>query len=111
MRNRSVFLVLVLSIVTVGIYSLYWLVSTKNEMNRLGARIPTAWLLIVPIANIYWLWRFSEGVGRTTREQMTGPVAFLLLFLLSYIGMMVVQASFNQVPELRPVQIPAARVV
>ena len=111
MRNRSVFLVLLFSILTVGIYSLYWLVSTKDEMNRLGANIPSAWLLIVPIANVYWLWRFCEGVGQATRNEMTGPVAFLMLFLLSYIGMMVVQASFNQVPDHRPIELPAARIV
>lgn len=47
-KNRNIFLVYLFSIITFGIYSIYWLVSTKNEMNSLGAKIPTALLLIIP---------------------------------------------------------------
>ena len=58
MKTRSVAGVIILSIVTLGIYPIIWHVRTKNEMNATGADIPTAWLLIVPIANIYWLWKW-----------------------------------------------------
>ncbi len=75
------------------------MVSTKNEMNRNGANIPTAWLLIVPIVSIYWMWKFSEGVEVVTKGALSGPVAFLLLFLLSIIGMAILQSKFNGVGE------------
>ena len=99
MKRRSPILVLVLSIITFGIYALVWYVITKGEMNRRGARIPTALLIIIPLVNIYWLWKFSGGVEKVTRGGMSGAVAFLLLFFLSVIGMAIVQSSLNKVPR------------
>ena len=110
MRNRSVIMLIVWTFVTLGFYPLYWMVSTKNEMNRVGAQIPTAWLLIVPIVSIFWFWKYSEGVGVVTRGKLSGPVAFLLLFLLSIIGMAIVQSQFNQVQAEGGAQLPQARV-
>jgi hypothetical protein len=52
MKNRNVVAVVLLPFVTFGIYSIYWEVVTKNELNAQGAQIPTAWLLIVPFVNI-----------------------------------------------------------
>jgi hypothetical protein len=53
MKKRSPIAVLFLPIITFGIYVLVWYVKTKDEMNTLGASLPTAWLLIIPLANIY----------------------------------------------------------
>ena len=55
-KHRNIFLVYLFSIITLGIYAIYWVVSTKNEINSFGAKIPTAWLIIVPIANLYWMY-------------------------------------------------------
>ena len=52
MKNRNVFAVFALPFITFGIYGWYWIVKTKVEMNKLGAQIPTAWFLIIPIVNI-----------------------------------------------------------
>jgi len=86
MQRRDPLMVAVLSIVTLGIYALVWYVKTKREMNTQGAQIPTAWLIIIPIVNIYWLWKFSEGVETVTKGGLSGAVAFLLLILLSYMS-------------------------
>ena len=96
MKNRSVVAVLLLTIVTLGFYSLYWFVSTKLEMNRRGAQIPTAWLIIIPIVNIWWIWKYSEAVAKETNEDLSTIISFLLLFLLGVIGMMIVQHEFNK---------------
>jgi hypothetical protein len=106
MTQRSPALVIVFSIITFGIYALYWMVKTKDEMNTRGANIPTAWLLIVPIANIWWMWKFSEGVGKVTNNQLSGAVAFILLFLIEIIGMAVIQSALNKVAGAPPA--PAA---
>ncbi|MFO8034201.1 MAG: DUF4234 domain-containing protein [Candidatus Bipolaricaulota bacterium] len=60
MTRSSVAGVVVLTIVTLGIYGIYWFVRAKSEMNAAGASIPTGLLLIVPFANNYWLWTFSQ---------------------------------------------------
>jgi len=97
MQNRNPIVVALLAIVTLGIYAIYWLVKTKGEMVEKGAEIPTAWLLIVPIANIYWLWKYCEGVEKVTNGKLSGVVAFLVFFVLSIIGMAIIQNTFNSV--------------
>lgn len=96
MKYRNPFAVAVFSIITFGIYALVWEVKTKNEMNRLGAQIPTAWLLIVPFANIWWLWKYCQGVEKVTGGKLSGIMAFVVMFLLSIVGMAIVQNEFNQ---------------
>lgn len=96
MTQRSPIAVFFLPLITLGIYGLVWFVKTKDEMNSAGAEIPTAWLLIVPIANIYWIWKYCEGVGKVTRDDLSPIVALLLLVFLGSIGMAVVQSSLNK---------------
>lgn len=111
MNKRSVVAVLVLTFITCGIYSIIWFVKTKDEMVKHGADIPTAWLMIVPIVSIWWMWKWSGGVEHVTRGKQSQTVAFILVFLLSLIGMAIVQASFNTaIDEGLPGQMPQARV-
>jgi hypothetical protein len=100
MTRRSVLSVLILTIVTFGIYGLFWLVKTKDEMNERGASVPTAILLIVPLVNLYWMWKYAEGVEIVTDRRMSGPVAFLVLWLLGIIGMAILQSEYNRVEAL-----------
>ena len=97
MQHRNPIMVIFLSLITLGIYTLVWDVRTKNEMNTKGAQIPTAWLLIIPFVNYFWLWKFSEGVEVVTSKKMGAGVAFILQFFLSVIGMAIVQDKLNQV--------------
>jgi len=113
MKKRSVAGVIVLSIVTFGIYALYWHVATKSEMNETGADIPTAWLLLVPIANLYWIWKWCGGIEYITKEKMTAPVAFLLHAFLPLIGMAILQDTMNKAIDRGlpgRVELPVARV-
>ncbi len=109
MTKRSVVAVIILTFFTCGLYSLYWYITTKDEMVARGADIPTGWLLIIPIANIYWKWKWSQGVEHVTRGRSTAPVSFLLVFLLGVIGMAILQSAFNDQPDDRA-QLPQARI-
>lgn len=95
MKHRSPIAVFFLSIITLGIYSIYWLVKTKGELNAGGAKIPTAWLIIIPFVNIWWMWKYAEGVELVAKEKMSGIVAFILLWLLGAIGMAIIQNTYN----------------
>jgi hypothetical protein len=111
MTKRSVAAVIVLSIVTFGIYAIVWLVKTKNEMVKQGAEIPTAWLLIVPIASIYWYWKWCGGVEHATKGKLSQVIAFILVLVLSLIGMAIIQAELNKAADDgMQGQLPQARV-
>ena len=98
-KHRNIFLVYLFSIITFGIYSLYWFVSTKKEMNNLGAKIPTAWLLIVPIANIYWEYKYCEGFSQVVKKDDNTILWFILLFLVGIIMPAIVQSELNKIAE------------
>ena len=97
MKHRGPIAVFFLAFFTLGIYGIVWQVKTKGEMNRLGAKIPTAWLIIVPFVSIWWLWKYSEGVELVTKKEMSTVIAFILLALLGVIGMASVQNEFNSI--------------
>lgn len=100
MKKRSLFAVFILSFVTFGIYGIVWLVKTKNEMNSQGAKIPTAWLLIVPLVNFYWLYKYAEGVEQVTSAKLSTVVAFLLQLFLGVIGNTILQSEFNKIADM-----------
>jgi hypothetical protein len=106
MTNRNPVVVLILAMVTCGIYGVVWYVKTKGEMKAQGADIPTAWLLIVPIGNLFWLWKWASGVQQITAFGAAG--AFVLCLFLGPIGMAVVQSQFNKVTAGAAPQPPAA---
>jgi hypothetical protein len=111
-EKRSVAGVILLTFFTFGIYGLFWLVQTKDELVREGADIPTAWLLLIPFANLYWSWKWSGGVEHVTGGKLSQAVAFLLMCLLGLIGMAIIQAELNEAVERRRrPQLPRARVV
>ena len=113
MTKRSAALVALFTLFTVGIYQIYWYVVTKGEMVERGADIPTAWLLIIPIANIYWIWKWSQGVEHVTRSASSTVATFCLIFVLSFLGLgfvatAIIQSLFNSVEDA--VSLPRARI-
>jgi hypothetical protein len=99
MVQRSPIVALLLTLVTFGLYGIYWQVSTKIEMTKLGADIPTSWLLIVPLANLWWAYKYCMGVEKVTNGKMSGVMALVLMLVLGVIGMAIIQDSFNKVGQ------------
>ena len=97
--KRDIVVVYLLTIITFGIYGIYWEVKTKEEINSLGADIPTAWLLIVPIANIYWLYKYAEGFSTKVKKDNNGILWFIVFWLITIIMPAVVQTELNKLAE------------
>ena len=82
-KHRNPVLVIVFSVITLGIYGIYWLVSTTKELRRLKADAPNPWallLFLIPLVNIFvalwYYWKYSAAI-----EEISGFSA-VLLFLL-----------------------------
>lgn len=98
MKKRSPLAVFLLPFPTLGIYAWYWVVKTKGEMNQRGASIPTAWIWLLPIVgSLFWMWKYSEGVGKVTNNQMSAGLAFVLMMFTGSIGYAVFQSRYNQI--------------
>lgn len=103
MKERNPLAVFLLPFVTFGIYSWYWAVKTKGEMNALGENIPTAWIWLIPfVGSLWWFWKYSEGVEHVSKGKLSGVLAFILLILLGNIGETIVQDTFNKLPSTQP---------
>jgi hypothetical protein len=65
----------------------------------------------IPIADLYWCWKWSGGVEHVTRGKQQQAIAFLLVLLLPIISMAIIQSWLNQaIDEGLPGQLPQARV-
>lgn len=99
MRRRSGLAVLALSLASALAFAVVWLCQTRRDMNRLGARIPTPWLLVTPITALYFAWCWAEGARHVTAGRISTIGAFLLVCLLGPIGMAQLQETFNALSD------------
>ena len=106
MTKRNPIAVILLTLVTFGIYGIYWLVKTKGEMNARGAEIPTALLIIVPLVNFWWYWKYSQGVEKVTGNKLNGLLVFVGFVAVGFIMSAIVQDSFNNVADVAATMAP-----
>ena len=100
MKNRNVILVILFSIITLFIYGIVWFVKTKNELNKRGANIPTAWLIIIPLVNIYWAYKYFEAVEKETNGKLNAILMLILgVVIIMLIPMAIAQDAFNKIEE------------
>jgi len=98
-KERNILLVYILGFVTLGIYFIYWMYKTENELNELRANIPTFILYFIPIVNIYWLYRYTKGWAYVSKRE--DVIAYFILFLFFGIVMpYLVQKSLNQIAKI-----------
>ncbi len=72
MRPQSVNKVVILHLLTLGIYFIVWCKRSKDELNPQLAshKIPSTWLLLVPIANYLWAWIYASAVHTITKGKV-----------------------------------------
>lgn len=98
--HRSLWKMLGLMIITLGIYMLYWIVKTKRELNAAGAHIPTAWLFIIPLVNIYFLYKFSEAFSELILKDRNFILVYFLLIVCTLpLGILIYQAHMNTINQ------------
>ena len=97
LTHRNIWQMIFLTIITCGLYTIYWLVATKLELNKSGATIPSAWLIIIPLVNIYFLYEFAQGYCKIIFGDDTQSVAYFALILLTLpIGAIIFQSQINK---------------
>ena len=97
MTKRGPASVLLLTLVTFGIYSIFWYSGTRNEMVARGAKIPGIWFMLFPILSLIFVWKWCQGVEKVTNGSTSAVAALLLILFLSVIGMAIVQGAFNKI--------------
>jgi hypothetical protein len=96
-QRRDLVLMALLLVVTLGFYFIYWAVKTKHELCRMGAVIPTSWLVIIPVVNFYFWYKYVVAFTTFVKRGSDPIVYFLLMILLPIIGIFVIQNEFNKI--------------
>lgn len=93
-----------LLIIISQIYFVYWYYQTSLEIRQKGHYIPFFILYFIPIANFYWLWKYSEGVEVVTKGKLQTVLVFIVNFLLSTpLAPIILQYYFNKTPVTKKV--------
>lgn len=104
--NRNIVLCIVFSIISCGIYSLYWFVMLTDETNEMSGQTELAGGVLALIftlisCNIYgWYWAFKMGekVDQIKGSDANSGIMFIILQALglSIINYCIVQDTINK---------------
>lgn len=114
--KRSIVTSILLSLVTCGIYGIYWWIKLNNEVNTLSNHPNDtsggiAFLLTLITCNIYgWFWYYKMGTKCDEIKAQRGgpaqnfPLMFLLLgiFGLGIVNLCLMQDTINKTLEQVP---------
>ena len=105
-KKRSIVTAIILSLVTCGIYSIYWFVCLTNEMNKASGKTSdtsggVAFLLTLVtcgIYGIYWAYKMGEKRDIVANEKGSTNVLYIILAILglNIVIYALVQDSLNK---------------
>ena len=108
-QKRSIVKAIVLSLVTCGIYSIYWFICLTNEMNKASGRENdtsggVAFLLNLVTCSIYgyyWAYKLGEKRDIVANEKASSNIVYLVLSLFGFsiIAQALAQDALNKAVE------------
>ena len=98
LKHRSLFVITLLTIITFGIYQIYWYFITKTEMNVLNGKeykVPFFLWYFIPIINIWWFWRFAKAIEKSTKGNVGRWTAFFAPVVLTFLSALILVIVFG----------------
>lgn len=89
---RSIPLCVILSIVTCGIYAIYWMIKLNDEINQLsgepnatsGGMVFLFSLITCGIYGFYWVYKMGERCDRINRTSGNSNILYLVISLVGF---------------------------
>ena len=97
--RRSIGLAIVLSIITCGIYALYWIVKINDTQATSGGMVLLLSIVTCGIYELYWLYKMGERCDRIKGNASgSNNVVYLILgiFGLSIVSLCLIQDTINK---------------
>lgn len=112
-KSRNIATCIILSIVTCGIYGIYWFISMVNDINEVsennGPSGGVVFLLSLVTCSIYlWYWMYKAGANINAAQKMRGMdgdsnsgIVYLILsiFGLAIVAYALIQSELNKLVE------------
>ena len=88
MKYRDPKTVAIYTIVSFGIYSLFWLANTRDEIHeKLDAKpVPSMWWFLLPFGGYWWVWLYSEAAEKLDAKVLKRNDTFLLFLFATMAG-------------------------
>ncbi len=97
-KHRSLLAITLLTLLTFGVYHIYWYFITKTEMNVINGKdkkVPFFLWFFIPVVNIWWFWRFAGAIEKTTKGNVSRITAFMAPLILGYLGSLFVAIIYQ----------------
>ena len=105
-KNRSIPMCVILSIITVGIYGIYWFIVMTNESNALapnnattsGGKAFLLTLITLGIYGIYWNYKLGAKVDEMKGTDGNSGILYLIIGLVGFsiINYCLAQSEINK---------------
>ncbi len=99
-KKRDPVFVIVVSILTLFIYGLYWFYHTRKELNELTGKKSDPLLhtigLLIPIVDLYVLWKYSEDVEIASKKSRDKVILFLAWIVFFPVAQYLTQEELNK---------------
>ncbi|MCM1547451.1 MAG: DUF4234 domain-containing protein [Ruminococcus sp.] len=113
-KNRNIALCIVLSIVTCGIYTIYWMITMANDVNTVsdrnddtnGAVVFLLSAVTCSIYLLYWMYKTGEKLEYAQQKRnlpsSNNGVVYLVLTLFGFriISYCLIQAELNKMADI-----------
>ena len=104
-KERNPFAVIAFSIISCGLYSIYWLFSTAGELNQKGhlSMTPVVFLVLslIPFVGFYTLWQYASAVEKLSGSKLSGPVIFVVWIVFFPAAVFMIQTALNDAAKAR----------
>ena len=92
---KSLGIQVVLFVVTLGLYSLYWLYSTAKQLDEGTGESLSPILAVIPLVNIIAVWQISNAAEAITDQGKL--LLFVLFIFLPIVPWYLIQSGMNDV--------------
>jgi len=106
MKNRSIAVAIILTLITCGIYGIYWIAVVNNDINTItghpedtsGGMVVLLSIVTCGIYALYWNYKMGAKIDEMNGGSSSNAIVFLLLsiFGLSIVGIALMQDFVNK---------------
>ena len=106
-KRRNMWVQVLLTIITLGIYTIYWFYVTLEELHRAngnedGGGCLWTILYVIPIANLFAYWHQGQEYDKFINGKYPGIAIFILWIVFAPVVWFLVQRELNAAAEGRP---------
>ncbi len=100
-KKRNPIFVIVASLITCGLYAVYWFYKTTRELGEVNKSTtnPVLWTiaLFIPFVNLYFLWKYSGEAEKVMKGKQSQLILFIAWLVFFPIAQYLVQKELNKV--------------